>query len=61
MIYETIYEMISTPAKRLELESLSDENKLDLVMKLTESSNFIELLEYVKYSSDDAKFCNSYR
>ena len=61
MIYEMIYEMISTPTKRLELEGLSDENKLDLVMKLTESSNFIELLEYIKQSFDDAEWCNSYR
>ena len=56
-----IYEMISTPTKRSQLECLSDENKLDLVMKLTESSNFIELLEYIEQSFDDAKWCNLYR
>ena len=56
-----IYEMINTPTKRSELEGLSDENKLDLVMKLTESSNFIELLEYIEQSFDNEKWCNLYR
>ena len=56
-----IYEMISTPTQRSELECLSDENKLDLVMKLTESSNFIELLEYIEQSFADEKWCNLYR
>ena len=56
-----IYKMIDTPTKRSDLEGLSDENKLDLVMKLTESSNFIELLEYIEQSFDDAEWCNLYR
>ena len=53
--------MISTPTQRSELEGLSNENKLDLVMKLTESSNFIELLEYIEQAFDDAEWCKSYR
>ena len=58
---ESIYEMTGTPDKREFLEKLTDEEKLEVIKQLTDSQNFVEILEYIKYAQDDAEWCRSYR
>ena len=58
---ESIYEMTSTPEKRESLEKLTDAEKLEVIKQLTDSRNFVEILEYIKSAQDDANWCRSYR
>lgn len=53
--------MTSTPQKREALNALSDKEKLDLIYKLTDSKNIVDLLDFVDQSFDDADWCQSYR
>lgn len=60
-IQTKICKMTSTPEQREILENLSVEDKLKLILSLTESSNFIELLGFIESAYNDADWCNSYR
>lgn len=53
--------MTNTPCKRNNLENLSAEDKLQLILKLSESDNFVDLLYFIEQAYDDANWCNSYR
>ena len=57
----SIYELINTPKKRSELDYLSDTEKLDLVYKLSETKNIIELLELIDQAKEDGNYCLLYR
>ena len=57
----SIYELINTPKKRSELDYLSDIEKLDLVYKLSETKNIIELLELIDQAKEDGNYCLLYR
>ena len=56
-----IGEMTSTPIKREGLNGLSNSEKITMLYELTDSKDFICLLEFIKSSYDDADYCNSYR
>ena len=53
--------MTITPCKRNELEKLSDKDKLQIILELSESDNFVDLLYFIEQAYDDANWCNSYR
>lgn len=59
--YQKIYNMVKTPEKREDLLNLSEKDKIDLIFELTDSENFIDVLEYIKHAEEDANWCNSYR
>ena len=59
--WQKIVDMIKTPSKREDLLNLSDKDKIDLIFELTDSKNFIDVLEYLKQAEEDANWCNSYR
>ena len=56
-----IGEMVSTPVKREALISLSSTDKLALLCELTDSKDFVDLLEFIKSAYENSDFCNSYR
>ena len=56
-----IHDMTSTPCKRNELEKLSAEDKLQIILKLSESDNFVDLLYFIEQAHNDADWCHSYR
>lgn len=56
-----ISEMTNTPIKREGLNNLTDSEKLAVLYELTDSKDFIELLEFIQSSYNDADYCNSYR
>ena len=56
-----ISKMTGTPEQREMLENLSSEDKLQLILSLTDSSNFIDLLGFIKSAHNDADWCQSYR
>ena len=58
---QEIGEMTNTPIKRESLTNLSDSEKLAMLCELTDSKDFIELLEFIKSSYEDSDYCNSYR
>lgn len=60
-IQAKIHGMTSTPCKRNELEKLSAEDKLQIILKLSESDNFIDLLYFIEQAHNDADWCHSYR
>ena len=59
--YLQIGEMTNTPVKRENLNNLSDNEKLAMLYDLTDSKDFIDLLEFIQSAYDDADYCNSYR
>ena len=59
--WHKIADMVKTPDKREGLLKLSDKDKIDLIFELTDSENFIGVLEYIKQAEEDANWCNSYR
>lgn len=60
-IQSKIHDMTNTPYKRNELEKLSAEDKLQIILKLSESDNFIDLLYFIESAHNDADWCHSYR
>ena len=56
-----ISEMTSTPAQREGLECLTDKQKLELILKLTDNETFVSILEYIQQAEEDAGYCFSYR
>ena len=59
--WQKIVDMIKTPSKREDLLNLSDKDKIDLIFELTDSKNFIDVLEYIKQAEEDSEYCQSYR
>ena len=59
--WQKIVDMVKTPEKREGLLNLSEKDKIDLIFELTDSENFIDVLEYIKQAEEDANWCNSYR
>ena len=59
--WQKIVEMTRTPSQRENLNSLADKDKMALILELTDSKNFIDVLEYVTQAEEDAEWCNSYR
>ena len=60
-IQTQIHDITNTPCKRNELENLSAEDKLQIILKLSESDNFVDLLYFIEQSYNDADWCHSYR
>lgn len=56
-----IRDMTNTPYKLNELEKLSAEDKLQIILKLSESVNFVDLLYFIEQAHNDADWCHSYR
>ena len=56
-----IGEMTNTPIKREGLNGLSNSEKLTMLYELTESKDFIDLLEFIESGYDAVDYCNSYR
>ena len=59
--WQKIVDMVKTPSQREGLLNLSEKDKIDLIFELTDSENFIDVLEYIKQAEEDANWCNSYR
>ena len=59
--WRKIVDMVKTPSQREGLLNLSEKDKIDLIFELTDSENFIDVLEYIKQAEEDANWCNSYR
>ena len=59
--WHKIVDMVKTPSQREGLLNLSEKDKIDLIFELTDSENFIDVLEYIKQAEEDANWCNSYR
>lgn len=57
----SIYEMTSTPQKRDDLLSKSNQDKLEILYNLTDSIDFLDLLYFVEQAIEDAEYCKSYR
>lgn len=60
-IQSKIYDMTNTPDKRNKLENLPTEDKLKIILELSESNNFIDLLYFIEQAHNDADWCQSYR
>ena len=58
---KSIHEMTSTPDKREALENLTDSEKLDIIIQLTDSGSFVEILYYIESAQEDSQWCQSYR
>ena len=58
--WQKIVDMVKTPEKREGLLNLSDKDKIDLIFELTDSENFICVLEYIKQAEEDVNWCYSY-
>ena len=56
-----IVSITSTPLQRESLNALSDTDKLKLILELTDSKSFIDVLEYIQQAEEDGKYCQSYR
>lgn len=56
-----IGEMTNAPIKREGLNNLSDIEKLTMLYEITDSKDFVDLLEFIKSAYEDSDFCNSYR
>ena len=56
-----ISKMTDTPQKRAELNALPDSEKLKILHEMTDTSNIVELLDFIQYAYNDADWCNSYR
>ena len=59
--WRKIVDMVKTPSQIEGLLNLSDKDKIDLIFELTDSENFIDVLEYIKQAEEDANWCDSYR
>ena len=59
--WQKIVDMVKTHEKREGLLNLSEKDKIDLIFELTDSENFIDVLEYIKQAEEDANWCSSYR
>lgn len=59
--WEKIVEMTRTPQQRSDLESLTDKEKLDLILELTYGKTFVDVLEFIQQAEEDADYCQSYR
>ena len=59
--WRKIVDMVKTSSQREDLINLSDKDKIDLIFELTGSKNFIDVLEYIQQSGEDADYCQSYR
>ena len=59
--WHKIVNMTKTPLQRESLNTLSDSDKLKLILELTNSKSFIDVLEYIQYAEEDRKYCQSYR
>ena len=53
--------MTRTPDERNKLENLSNEDKLKIILELSESNNFIDLLYFIEQAHNDADWCHLYR
>ena len=60
-IQSKIYDLTSTPDKRNKLKNLSNEDKLKIILELSESDNFIDLLYFIEQAYTDADWCRLYR
>lgn len=60
-IMKEISQLISTPNSRDALENLSDAEKLKLILRLTDSKNTVDLLEFIDQAIEDANWCSLYR
>ena len=60
-IQSKIYDMTRTPDKRNKLENLSSFDKLKIILELSESDNFIDLLYFIESAHNDSDWCRSYR
>lgn len=60
-IQAKIHDMINTPCKRNELENLSAEDKLQIILELSESDKFVDLLYFIEQAHNDSDWCHSYR
>ena len=58
---KTIYELTKDEVSRGKLLNMSDKEKLDLIMQLTDSEDIIEILYYIEGAIADAEWCQSYR
>lgn len=59
--WKKIVEMTRTPQQRIDLENLTDKEKLALVLELTDSKTFVGVLEFIQQAEEDADYCQSYR
>lgn len=59
--WKNIVEMTRTPQQRIDLENLTDKEKLALVLELTDSKTFVGVLEFIQQAEEDADYCQSYR
>ena len=59
--WQKIVDMTKTPSQREDLLNLSDKDKIDLISDLTDSENFIAVLEYIQQAEEDSEYCQSYR
>ena len=60
-IQSKIYDMTRTQDERNKLENLSNEDKLKIILELSESDNFIDLLYFIESAYNDSEWCRSYR
>lgn len=59
--WHKIVNMTETPAQRESLNALSDTDKIQLILELTDSKKFTKVLDYIQYAEEDRKYCQSYR
>ena len=59
--WHKIVGMTETPLQRESLNALSDTDKLKLILELTDSKSFIDVLEYIQQAEEDREYCQSYR
>ena len=59
--WQKIVEMTRTPLQRENLNSLSDKDKMALILELSDSKNFIDVLDYINQAEEDSEWCQSYR
>ena len=56
-----IGKLTSTPEKREYLNDLQTSEKLELLYKMTDSKNIVEVLDFIRCAYNDADYCSSYR
>lgn len=59
--YLEISKLTTLKESRDKVNSLSDNEKLKMLLELTDSKDFAELLGFIQSAYDDADFCQSYR
>ena len=59
--WHKIVSITSTPLQRESLNALSDTDKLKLILELTDSKSFIDVLEYIQQAEEGREYCQSYR